>query len=340
MSLVRILNICCLILTVFCCTSCEQDRGVGKVQATTSTQIGDYHAFLIYVEDYEDTSLAKLEFPGADARKLKGVLESKYKFEPIDLIENPTDSELQDLFESLQRIPESDNVLIFFAGHGEYDFEKEEGYWLPKNAYTFTNSFSNSELREAIKGMQAKHVLIISDTCFGGSILIDPHIFRSSLNAIEALYPYESRKAMTSSSTRIEPVPDKSVFLDHLVKKLEENNDEYLNASKLFLNIQEAVLNEVKKGPAPTPLYGRIGDVGDFGGHFFFILENADINGLNIRSVLSKDQQTFFFSLVLIGVWILVGFAVYTKNFDRRIGPLFLILITILLVYWGLSIFS
>ena len=66
-----------------------------------------------------------------------------------------------------------DNLLIYYAGHGELDNDEERGYWLPIDADTTKRSkwINNSYILDNIKATKAKHVLLISDSCFSGSLL-------------------------------------------------------------------------------------------------------------------------------------------------------------------------
>jgi hypothetical protein len=79
---------------------------------------------------------------------------------------------------------------------------------------------------------------------------------------------YPSRKAMTSGS--LKEVPDKSVFLLYLNKRLKENTRPYISAEELFSSFKNAVLNNSPN----TPLYGEIKDTGDEGGDFIFVKRN------------------------------------------------------------------
>ena len=74
-----------------------------------------------------------------------------------------------------------------------------------------------------------------------------------------------SRKAMTSGT--LEEVPDRSVFLEFLLKRLQVNEKKYLSASELFSSFREAVLNNSPN----IPQYGVIQDTGDEGGDFIFV---------------------------------------------------------------------
>ena len=70
---------------------------------------------------------------------------------------------------------------------------------------------------------------------------------------------------MTSGT--LKEVPDESIFLKTLRKRLTENEDKYLLCSKLFNSLRDAVLNNSPN----VPQYGTIQGVGDEGGEFIFI---------------------------------------------------------------------
>jgi len=61
--------------------------------------------------------------------------------------------------------------------------------------------------------------------------------------------------------------PDKSVFLDYLIRRLDENMDTYLASEQLFSSLRIAVMNNSPN----IPQYGTIQNVGDEGGDFIFI---------------------------------------------------------------------
>lgn len=70
---------------------------------------------------------------------------------------------------------------------------------------------------------------------------------------------------MTSGT--LQEVPDKSVFLLYLNKRLKENTQPYLSAEELFSSFKIAVLNNSPN----VPQYGEIKDTGDEGGDFVFV---------------------------------------------------------------------
>ena len=236
-------------------------------------QIPTYHALLIGIDDYKfnGEDLVDLSRPIQDAEALKDLLITLYNFseENVTLMRNPNRAELIDQLERLAReVGEKDNLLVFYAGHGILDKELDVGYWLPADAQTSrkTNWISNSTIRNYIAGVQTQHTLLISDACFSGSIFTNRAVSTSIDHlGFNRLYKIPSRKAMTSGT--LNSVPDESRFMKYLLKQLEENEDKYLPAKRLFYAIEPAVINNTQN----IPQFGTIQNAGDEGGDFIFI---------------------------------------------------------------------
>lgn len=240
------------------------------------TKIPKYHALIIGVSNYlnEGAGLSNLPMPTKDAERLMKTLQEKYAFEDenIVLLKDPTQEEIINGFEQLAgRSTEKDNVLIFYAGHGVYDKEKDFGYWLPSDAKKSTRAawIANSIVKDYIGAIKSKHTLLITDACFGGSIFktrsVDILVMR-----FHEMYKDKSRRAITSGN--LTEVPDQSIFLKYLIKTLEENTDVFLPSATLFSRIYEPIVNNV-----PTsPQFGIIQGTGDEGGDFIFIKKDRN----------------------------------------------------------------
>ncbi len=231
---------------------------------------GEYHALLIAVNDYDDPNITDLDQPISDAGKLFDVLINDYLFDEVNVtfLKNPTREEIITTLDRLEyTINESDNLLIFYAGHGYWDERTEKGYWLPsdsKQANT-ANWIRNSDISGYIKGIKSKHTLLIADACFGGSIFKTRSAFGNQAVAISRLNDLPSRKAMTSGT--LKEVPDKSVFVEYLVKRLKENDQQYMPSEQLFYSFKPAILNNSDN----IPQFGEVQNTGDEGGDFIFI---------------------------------------------------------------------
>lgn len=238
--------------------------------AALGTDVGNYYALIIGVDDYADPEIVDLDNPVSDAKALKKVLSEQYIFaeENIDFIENATRAQIIDALDGLsKKANKNDNVLIFYAGHGYWDEQAEIGYWIPADGRKSSTAdwFRNSTLTDQLRSIQSKHTLLIADACFSGGIFKARAAFMDASLAINKKYEMNSRKAMTSGT--LTEVPDRSAFLKYLVRRLEANTQKYLSVSTLFYSFEEAVINNSDV----RPQYGTIQKVGDEGGEFIFI---------------------------------------------------------------------
>lgn len=240
-------------------------------QATAIQTTGRCFLLLIGIQDYTDAAIPDLDNPIEDATTLAEILKKSYTFQPENtrFLKNATRNEItKELDRLLDIVQPDDNVLIFYAGHGYWDERLQQGYWFPSDAKRDNRGtwLPNSDIKDYIKAFRAKHTLLITDACFSGSIFKTREAFTATV-ANQELYKLPSRKAMTSGAMKA--VPDNSVFLKYLVKRLEENTDSYLSAEQLFASFKTAVINNSSNHQVPQ--YGVISDTGDEGGDFIFI---------------------------------------------------------------------
>ena len=235
-----------------------------------SIQMGKYYALIIGNNNYNDPSITSLDEPINDATKLYNVLTTEYTFEPqnVMFLKNATYLQTIDAFDALSnKLTENDNLLVFYAGHGWWDEDKELGYWLPTDAKQNSTGYwiRNSTISDYMGSINSKHTLLIADACFSGSIFKTRAAFDDAGQGINSLYELPSRTAMTSGN--LKEVPDKSVFLEYLVKRLDNNTEKYLSADQLFVSFRIAVMNNSQT----EPQFGTIQNAGDEGGEFIFI---------------------------------------------------------------------
>lgn len=238
---------------------------------TQTASQGKFYALLIGVQDYQDQSIPSLEGPVGDATTLSQALSNNYTFnnETITLLKNPTRAQFFAALDAIStKVKPEDNLLIFYAGHGYYDESHLQGYWYPADAVRTRRDtwISNADLIDYITAIKSKHTLLISDACFSGSIF-KTRAIEMAPKDVQELYKLPSRKAMTSGAMK--EVPDKSVFMQYLVKRLNENTDKFLPSEQLFASFKAAVINNSPNGQVPQ--FGEIREAGDEGGDFIFI---------------------------------------------------------------------
>ena len=230
------------------------------------------YALIIGVNEYRDPKINDLAEPVNDAIKLAEVLLNYYTYEPSNVIflKDPTRAQIIQSFDYLSTVvTPDDNLLIFYAGHGLWDDQLKKGFWFPADANhnNRANWFSNSDLRDYIGGINSHHTLLISDACFSGGIFKTREVFTGVTQATLELYKLPSRKAMTSGA--MTTVPDQSVFLEYLIKRLAENREHFFSSEQLFASFKIAVINN--SPTSQVPQFGEIRETGDEGGDFLFI---------------------------------------------------------------------
>ncbi len=253
-----------------------KDQGAGD-----SVLIGQYYALLIGIANYRDNRYEKLSEPLNDVGAMKEVLASNYTFRE-DHIRVLADPDKRTVFQALNYYRDSlranDNLFVFYAGHGRFDEKSNTGYILPADA-DFRNDadwISFVEIRKKFEVIPARHVLLIADACYAGSV------FRG----IEA-EPGESPDAMTLdqmgkrsrtafTSAYLKPVPDRSEFLRQLISNLQNNRQALFLSEDLYINTRNSLLRSTsKKDPVK---WGVLQDCGDEGGDFIFIRQPSGWN--------------------------------------------------------------
>jgi hypothetical protein len=236
------------------------------------------HALVIGNNDYR--YLPGLKTAVGDARDVARMLTSRYAFRAEDttlLINANRRAILGALEELRRRVQPDDRLLIYYAGHGQIDAVTDEGFWQPVDAepgLQFT-WIANDDVRRYLKGMPAKHVLVLADSCFSGTLTrsTGEHGAIGRERFFAALDAGVSRKVISSGGT--EPVADAgsgghSVFAYYFLKMLRENREPYLASFELFAKLARAVTNNSSQ----KPQYGTVLEAGDEGaGDFTFILQ-------------------------------------------------------------------
>lgn len=254
-------------------------------QRTTNTALADlpllstlgaprYYAVLIAEKDYGDKkSFPSLNNPLRDALKLKQVLETRYGFSASD-IDTLFNSSREDILGTLTQrcgmLKDNDNLLIFYAGHGTAEKDRYgniDGYLVPCSARkgNYGSYISSNDIATALKRSTARHILFIADACFSGSLGRSIDELDDMPRGVKTSYEKKSRKMMTSGN--LDPVPDNSVFMYHMLDRLEKNKEKYLIGYQLFDGFKEAVVNN----SGTKPQHVAILNTGDEGGDFVFI---------------------------------------------------------------------
>ena len=266
----------------------EATPGVRSATPTTvlrkpKVDFGNYYALVIGNNAY--TRLPKLDTAIADATEIGRVLEERYDFEVTTLVDATRYQILSALNEMRAKLSEDDNLLIYYAGHGELDKVNMRGHWLPVDAEptSTANWISNIALTDILNTMNARHVMVVADSCYSGALT------RSALARLEsglteeareawqrAMAQKRSRTALTSGG--LAPVLDAgggnhSIFARALIDVLRANND-VLEGQRLFQELSAQVTWAAEaKNFEQVPQYAPIKFAGHESGDFFFVPE-------------------------------------------------------------------
>jgi hypothetical protein len=238
---------------------------------------GRYYALVIGIDDYQYAP--KLKTAVGDAEAVANVLSQQYGF-VAKLLTNATREDIIHALADYRRtLDENSNLLIYYAGHGVYDKEADKTYWLPADGEITDNSnwIMADEITTDIKVIPARHVLIISDSCYSGGITRSVDVDftpQERTRYLEKMMAGKSRTLMASGG--LEPVSDEgggghSVFAAALLRGLTRDKDPVFSAENLF---ETFIRVSVAGQSDQTPQYNVIRNSGHDSGDFVFIRSN------------------------------------------------------------------
>jgi uncharacterized coiled-coil protein SlyX len=247
-------------------------------------QFGKYHALVIGNNDYRQ--MRALKTAVADAREVARVLEQDYGFSVRLLLNANRYDMLAALNELREKLTEKDNLLIYYAGHGELDDRNQRGHWLPVDAEpnSTANWISNVAITDVLNAMTVQQLLVVADSCYAGTLT------RSSLGRLEAglseserlrlmsvMAQQRSRMVMTSGG--VEPVLDSaggghSAFAQAFLATLRANVG-VLQGQELFGHLRLRVASVADRVQMrQVPEYAPIRYAGHESGDFVFVRRN------------------------------------------------------------------
>jgi hypothetical protein len=248
---------------------------------SAGANFGNYHALVIGINDYK--LLRPLKTANNDAKEIARALSTEYGFKTTLLLNASRYDILSALNTLRERLTDKDNLLIYYAGHGELDQKNQRGYWLPVDAQpgNTSNWISNIDLSDILNLMAVKHLLVVADSCYAATLT------RSSSGRLEAAMTEEElaravqnlankRARLVLTSGGIEPVLDNtggdhSVFAQIFIETL-QSNDGVLLGRDVFQRVQLKVNAMAQRWAVPqVPEYAPIKYAGHEGGDFFFL---------------------------------------------------------------------
>ena len=237
------------------------------------------YILVIASDNYQDAIYPKLNNAKLDAERFIKVITEKYGF---CLIKEPLFNEKatrKNIIESLNELTtllgQEDQIIIYFAGHGTINHKTKKGFWIPNDSSNSIGDYiPNSTVIDSIEGIDAKHILLVSDSCFSGTFLNQTRT--KSSDHYSKLSSQKSRWIFASG--REEVVSDGqpgvgSPFAVALCTYLENNIKELTSFSELVAVVSKFT-GEISK---QQPIHAHIEGVGHKGGQMIFEQINHQI---------------------------------------------------------------
>ncbi len=254
----------------------------GRDPQQIGAELGRFHALVIGINDYQNMN--PLVSAVKDARVVAEVLRERYGFN-VRHLENADRGEImRELNDLRKNLTDNDNLLIYYAGHGTLDEKNDRGHWLPVDAAPddSSNWISNTSLTDQLNIMAARHILVIADSCYSGSLTrTTATTLRSGQTPAQltadfiALNKRRSRTALTSGG--LMPVLDSgrgghSVFANALIDALRSNSG-VIDGQQLLLQIRSNVAQAAfdRDRFEQVPVYAPINLAGHEFGEFFLV---------------------------------------------------------------------
>ncbi|MCW3789709.1 caspase family protein [Plebeiibacterium sediminum] len=252
----------------------------------------------ISINNYDDSELDKINNCKTDIDNLLKILTEKYTFDDIEYLHEKNDTNRKVLFNKLNEYfinaNESDNILLLYAGHGQYNEFLKTAYWQPSDADNHDAStwFNLNDLMTFLKASKAFHISVISDSCFSGAMFESPQ----RGGGTQAFDYKKSRLGLSSGS--LEKVSDGSKgelspFARTLSEVLLENK---LNEFP-FIQLGTEVISKFSEQTKQTPMFAPLVNIGHAGGSFVFKLKK-DINSkeeILDKNLFLKEQMEGLF---------------------------------------------
>uniref|UniRef100_UPI0015C662AB caspase family protein n=1 Tax=Crenothrix polyspora TaxID=360316 RepID=UPI0015C662AB len=243
--------------------------------------LGHYYALIIGNNHYE--KIPALDTPANDAREVNTILSAKYGFKTQLLLDANRYQILSAMNELRGKLTENDNLLIYYAGHGELDKVNMRGHWLPvdADADNTANWISTVSITDILNSMSSKHILVVADSCYSGAMTrtslarLDAGMGQDKKSEwLKAMLKAKSRTVLTSGG--LKPVMDggggaHSVFANAFIKALQSNTG-LLEGQELYRNVSANVIAiAANYDVEQVPQYAPVANAGHEAGEFFFM---------------------------------------------------------------------
>ena len=256
---------------------------IGKIDPTTpSVKKGKKHIIGIGINGY--THWSQLKNAINDLDDVVNILVERYDFDPQHVTWlKEADATRKKIVNTLHHytnpavLGEDDSLLIYFSGHGYLD-DNEDGYWVPVDSKQneIASFIPNLIIQSTIRNMKCRHVLLISDSCFSGSLMAKGERVVSVESLVADELEMKKSRWIITSGGRDETVSDghgkNSPFAEAIISELTHNAKAQFIVDELALRVR----NITRGNATQMPQVEKMFQAGDLGGRFIFYLKSND----------------------------------------------------------------
>ncbi len=272
-------------------------------------RFGRYHALLVGINRYQEASpLPDLNGPVGDVDDLRALLAEQFGFRVTVLRDREATKEgilaalrayqqrpAKPLPDGVPAMPlgEEESLLVWYAGHGQQgeSGSADRGYWLTYGVSADSASWlSFDEVRRELGRVasRARHVLLVSDSCFSGGLSADTREGEGGPRALEALLAGRSFQVITSGDLQV--VTDvykhgNSPFAAAFKSSLRAIERDLLVKERPFKTAWEVAAEVRDRVTGQTPRNGYVSIEGEEGapGEFVFALKSYFVSPDELR---------------------------------------------------------
>lgn len=230
------------------------------VQQASIPQIQRKIAVLVGIDNYVDERIPALENARRDVDAVARILEQRLGYETLIVRDAGREAMVGLLNRLALQVRPQDSVVVYYAGHGTVIDGTSQGYWIPATADAERPEtwISNRDIGKLLGSLRASQVVLISDSCFSGSLVGDKKVQASSTTDARAMLTRRATLVMSSGGD--EPVADGSAgghspFSNSLMATLQG-----LDNWRVGGNVFDKVRDDVTKRLPQTPRYGPARD--------------------------------------------------------------------------------
>jgi len=287
-------------------TTTRDLAGLPDPAPTGKVPRGRFHLLAIGIRSYAHWLELKTAVNGA--RSLANTLSERYGFDEVKLLldeEATMEAILRELHHLAKNLKQDDSAVISFDGHGHLDQLTGACWWIPHagllpNEDTLYEAegtwLLQSRVKDLIRACQARHILLVSNSCFSGGLL---QTYRNASGAITNEYAHKafatkSRHALTAGG--LERVREEGGFeglnpFGYLLNNaLIENTSPYLCASSIHERIRGGTIPDSSEERPEQPLFGELaGTDHRLGGEFVFFRTGCN----DLEKVLAEEKRRY-----------------------------------------------